>query len=153
MQKKAEYDDLMSQFNQIKLEQTEMYAKAMELGTNYIPIDYKDAVTFIEATNCQNVTGDKEIETDVIDGINNTKWCSYYEEGANPELVIKFARPIYVSGYGFQAANDHGARDPGKWTLYFQIPNDCPKPFGNLNAENEFTVDGQVEQWPIPERF
>ena len=69
-----------------------------------------------------------------------------------PELIIKFARPIYVNGYGFQAADDADARDPGQWTLYFQIPNDCPKPFGHLNAENEFTVDGQVDQWPIPER-
>ena len=64
-------------------------------------------------------------------------------------LVFEFHRPITVTGYSFESANDIPGRDPRKWDIKFRIPDEHKKYCSKIFSQDELNDDGDLQLWGV----
>ena len=85
----------------------------------------------------------------LIDKRDNSKFLTVFENSGMVTLVFEFHRPITVTGYSFESANDCPGRDPRKWDINFRIPDEHKKYCSKIFSKDELNDEGDLQLWSI----
>ena len=60
----------------------------------------------------------------ILDRNVSTKWLTLFQEDGRVSMSLELNRQVYISSYSLVTANDVPPRDPRKWDIRFNIPQD-----------------------------
>lgn len=122
-----------------KTENGDKKASGIDGNIKYDTID-GDITDKVESVKADNNNPPDEIDSNLIDRNNQTKWLSFH---STANITMEFSKPQHIVKYAFTSANDAPERDPKNWTLYGS--NDG-EDWAKIDSQSGVSFDGRFQR-------